>query len=252
MGPPGFAAHFSEKNVVEKLSWDSDFFGIGVARLKPKRIDASILDYVLAWCKKNEISCLYCEADIGHRETLDLVQHKEFKLVDVRIDLEVDLKRTNGFIISRNSDTLVRPFDEGDIPALETIAKQISQTSRYRLDPGFPEGTSERLYVTWIQKSCAGFADFVFIGEQEGKPVGFVTGKCEHEWGRLVLVGVNSQFAGRGIAPLIIKRALEWFEDKKIHRVRVLTQGRNVASQRLYQNCGFRTSEVTLFYHKWF
>ena len=34
--------------------------------------------------------------------------------------------------------------------------------------------------------------------------------------------------------------------------MKVVTQGRNIAGQRLYQRCGFLTRSVELWYHKWY
>jgi RimJ/RimL family protein N-acetyltransferase len=46
--------------------------------------------------------------------------------------------------------------------------------------------------------------------------------------------------------------ALQWFADQGMDSMEVVTQGRNVAAQRLYQKCGFATKEVQLWYHHWF
>lgn len=45
--------------------------------------------------------------------------------------------------------------------------------------------------------------------------------------------------------------ALEWFAARDIQSVQVVTQGRTISAQRLYQNCGFMTHSVQLWYHKW-
>ena len=37
-----------------------------------------------------------------------------------------------------------------------------------------------------------------------------------------------------------------------IDRVQVVTQGRNVRAQRVYQRCGFVSAQLQLWYHRWF
>jgi hypothetical protein len=37
-----------------------------------------------------------------------------------------------------------------------------------------------------------------------------------------------------------------------VTRLSVATPGRNVAAQALYQDTGFRTSQTSLWYHRWF
>jgi RimJ/RimL family protein N-acetyltransferase len=49
-----------------------------------------------------------------------------------------------------------------------------------------------------------------------------------------------------------VAAALTAFADAGLSRARVATQAANVASQRLYQRAGFRTSEAALWLHRWF
>jgi len=39
---------------------------------------------------------------------------------------------------------------------------------------------------------------------------------------------------------------------QQIDKVSVVTQGHNLAAQRLYQRCGFLTHSIKFYYHKWF
>ena len=50
----------------------------------------------------------------------------------------------------------------------------------------------------------------------------------------------------------LVVRALESFAERCVRLVSVVTQGSKVAAQRLYQGCGFATSAVELWYHRWF
>ena len=57
---------------------------------------------------------------------------------------------------------------------------------------------------------------------------------------------------GRGGGSALVQGALAWFADRGVTQVLVVTQGRNVGAQRLYQKAGFLTRKVELWYHRWF
>ena len=57
---------------------------------------------------------------------------------------------------------------------------------------------------------------------------------------------------GIGLGTHLVNAALQFMLEKGRSRATVVTQGRNVASQRLYQRCGFITHAVELYYHRWF
>jgi ribosomal protein S18 acetylase RimI-like enzyme len=94
----------------------------------------------------------------------------------------------------------------------------------------------------------------VLVARDEGRAVGFVT--CDVDaatnWGSIGLLGVDESARGRGVGRALTQGALAWFAQRALPGVTVITQGRNVVAQRLYQRCGFVTRSVRLYYHKWY
>lgn len=235
---------------VERLEWDSEFFGFPTARLSTSRINEQIMSQVLEEAQKEGIRCLYYEADSNDPVSIALAEANGFKLVDVRITLEI---ASSSALHPRPArDITVRGFREEEIETLARIARKTSRVSRYHFDTNFPPGASERLYDIWLRNSCSGYADKVLVAELQSEPVGFITCKVSQGEGRIVLVGVDDRFRGRGVGASLVDKALNWFGSQGIKRVWVVTQGRNIEGQRLYHAIGFNTASVTLFYHKWF
>jgi ribosomal protein S18 acetylase RimI-like enzyme len=64
-------------------------------------------------------------------------------------------------------------------------------------------------------------------------------------------VGLAPEAQGRGLGRQLIQAAIGFFERQAATRITVVTQGRNVRAQRLYQRCGFVTESLLLWYHWW-
>jgi len=47
--------------------------------------------------------------------------------------------------------------------------------TRFHYDGGFPVERCQKLYETWIEKSCRGSAQAVLVGERDGAPGGFIS-----------------------------------------------------------------------------
>jgi dTDP-4-amino-4,6-dideoxy-D-galactose acyltransferase len=93
----------------------------------------------------------------------------------------------------------------------------------------------------------------VFVAESGQKPVGYVACRLgERQTGQIELLGVDTPAQGVGLGMRLVMAALEWFAANRATGVSVVTQGRNVAAQRLYQKCGFTTESLRLWYHCWF
>ena len=82
-------------------------------------------------------------------------------------------------------------------------------------------------------------------------PVGMANLKLEPDQARLFGMWVAPEARGQGLGRLLLAAALHYFLESGMTRARVVTQARNIASQRLYQGCGFLIESAALWYHRW-
>jgi dTDP-4-amino-4,6-dideoxy-D-galactose acyltransferase len=229
------------------LEWDSRFFAMRIARLTEPRLTSDSVASALTWCRANRIDCLYFLADSGDVGTAMLAQVNGFQLVDMRLTLERDLTHSMG------TAAAVRPFQPADTAALRTIARVSHRDSRFYHDPRFTRRQCDALYEAWMERSCDGWADAVLVAECGGASAGYVScHRTPADVGSIGLCAVAPEFQGRGLGRELVTAAFDYFYRNGIKQATVVTQGRNVASQRLYQRCGFLTQSMQLWYHRWF
>lgn len=230
-----------------ELEWDSNFFGFPIARLQSHCLSAEILRECLSWCRAHRVRCLYFLANSDHQLTVDLAVANGFRLVDLRLTLECRPARLTG------GSLRVREWCVSDLATLRRIAGEAHRESRFYYDTNFPRNRVDELYAVWIEKSCQGFADAVFVAERAGEPCGYITCHVASDsTGSIGLVGVAEAARGQGVGSDLVRAALAYFADRGVHKVSVVTQGRNRAAQRLYQKHGFLTSSLQLWFHRWF
>jgi GNAT superfamily N-acetyltransferase len=234
------------------LTWDTAFFGINTARILPQRLDEAMLNQVLmetrAWGAR-VLHYLSCSDD---ELSVQLAEAAGFHLVDMRVTLEW----TTAHIQSAHApaDIVIREYHADDLAGLIAIARNSYHQTRYYYDHHYPRERCDELYAEWIVRSCEGDADNVLVAERNGEAIGYTTChllESEQE-GQIGLVGIRSDVRGGGIGRLLIEHTQHWFLAQGVRVVSVVTQGRNIAAQRLYQRCGFVTRQVQLWYHKWF
>lgn len=241
--------------ICELLPWDSEFFDFRIGRVTTPHLSTKILRRISAWCEENHIECLYFLADSGHGETTRLAEQNDFHLVDIRITQQKNLE---GWHHDEQEQLFapahIRPARTSDIATLRDIAKDNHTQSRFFYDPCFPIPLCQSLYQTWIEKSCQGYADSVLVSDSAGEATGYIT--CHlptsESGAKIGLLGIEPAFQGQGIGQALVNTALSWFVMNQVSSVSVITQGRNISAQRLYQQCGFLTSELQLWYHRWF
>lgn len=239
----------SNSLLCEYLEWDSTFFGLRIGRVFVNLLKPETRDQILEWGRQERIDCLYFLADSNDAETVRLAQEAQFVYVDSRVTLNCALTPS----LDRSRPESIRAVRPGDIPVLKRIAQKNHHDSRFYFDGHFRTEDCDRLYETWIEKSCNGYADSVLIAEAGEEPVGYITCDLKPERkGQIGLLGVASERRGAGIGQGLIKASLGWFADQGVERVDVVTQGRNTGAQRAYQKCGFMTASVQLWFHRWF
>lgn len=232
----------------EYLDWDSCFFGLRIARVNGNRLDPLRAAEILHWSRHEAPDCLYFLADVDDA-TIRLAEQHHFRLVDIRVTLAAQISDTNA---ANWKPDRVREAVAEDVPALSEIAGRSHRDTRFYQDGGFPRRLCDEMYRVWIQKSCRGYADVVLVAEHDSRPAGYISCHLKQDGiGQIGLVGVDDGARNLGLGRQLVRSALRWFRERETREVTVVTQGNNIAAQRLYQSSGFLTSAVQLWYHLW-
>lgn len=239
-------------NLCQYLEWDSQFFSRNIARVTKTKLAANDMPQILAWCKENKIDCLYFLADSTDSETARLVEDNHFRMVDIRVTFEKQIKPP----LPTPEEVPPNSFRQcrlNDIPIITALAGTSYRQSRYYFDTDFPVDLADKMYEVWTEKCCTHPDWTVFVAQLEDKPVGYIA--CKHvspTEGKIDLIAVDPSLQKTGTGQKLVKRSLLWFAEQEYTTASVVTQGQNVAAQRLYQRCGFLLRSVELWYHRWF
>jgi dTDP-4-amino-4,6-dideoxy-D-galactose acyltransferase len=229
------------------LEWDSHFFGHRIARLNCSRLDQEHVERAIQWCRDEKIDCLYFLSDSDDALTVRLCEQNQFRQTDVRLTFERFLAD-----LDIPEAAAVRPARPDDLGALRAIAAQGHRDSRFYFDGHFNHADCDRFYETWIENSFRGFAQAVLVAESAERPAGYVTCHLRERESQLGLIGVAEAHQGEGLGTMLVQGFLAWSLRQGARRATVVTQGRNVRAQRLYQRNSFVTSSFQLWYHRWF
>jgi len=232
------------------LEWDSTFFDRRVARVAATRLTSDSLAALLDWCRSESIEWLYFLADADDDATVQLAEGAGFHQVDIRVEL--DLAPVPATRPAHADTFALRVARPDDLAALRPIAAAGHIDTRYFFDPRVSSDRATALYETWLERSILhAFADVVLVAEIDGTAVGYITGKLRDGEASIGLFGVGEAARGKGVGTALVYELFSWARSKGAERITVVTQGRNVAAQRIYQKCGFLTRSVHLWYHLW-
>lgn len=242
--------------VVEKLPWDSEHFGFAVGRLVARRLDLQGARRAIELATEARLRCLYFLADAQDPTTAHAATQHDFRLVDLRIELE---RRSQPPPAASSADRSIRPWREDDVASLRGLARRSHGDSRFYFDPGFSTEDCDRLYDRWIGAACRGRADEVLVAELDGDPVGYLAGQVMEAGkvgggsvGDIDLIAVDQNARGRGLGSGLVAAWLDWLASRGIKECRVVTQARNLVALRFYQQQDFLPRSCAAWYHRWF
>jgi dTDP-4-amino-4,6-dideoxy-D-galactose acyltransferase len=234
-------------DLVEKLEWDSRFFGFGVGRIRRSCLSRREAADCVLYGRQERLRCIYFLAEAGDPESWAHAIAEGFIPVDVRIELE---SRETSVGTSEEAAPTLASLE--DLPDLLRISENSFRESRFYRDPGFPKGKAGELFRLWVARGVTEGSFFTVLERDEAAVQGFLTGRGEGSGrGRIDLVAVASDHRGRGVGSRLLAAARTEFRRRDLRTISVATQGSNVAAQRLYQEGGFRTREVGIWFHAW-
>jgi dTDP-4-amino-4,6-dideoxy-D-galactose acyltransferase len=216
---------------------------VRIGRVLADRVDAPAVD---AWALEHYFACVYFLARDEPGAAIE-AEEAGFRLVDVRVELE---RASAG-----DETSTLRPARAEDEPILRKLARSNHRITRFYADPNFPDERCDDLYETWIARSLEGWADAVLVAEHDGGTAGYVSChelQSEPGSGSIGLIGVAPDAQGQGVGRALVEGAVVWARERGLERVTVVTQARNVAALRTFEASGFRTTDVGLWFHKWY
>ena len=202
------------------------------------------------WARKEHVDCLYLLSESDDLASRRLFEDSGAGLVDLRVTLARD---TAPLSASEPCAARLRPACAADVTALKVIASKAHTDSRFYSDERFARERCDALYATWIERSVSGWAQAVFVAELDAAVAGYITVHARADsLAEIGLIAVAESARGKGLGRFLVERALAWAHEAGLPHTSVVTQGSNVAAQRLYQSAGFRTARVQLWHHLWF
>ena len=240
----------------ELLTWDTEFFRCRIARVCGEVLKQEQAVEIDEWSRNHRIRGLYFLSRADDPSTVQTAEQHGFGLVDIRLTFErgmTDLPDTVQPVPP--AGTSLRPVQPDDLPVLQALARTGHRGPRFFSDPHFQRERAEELYSTWITLESQGRAQLMLVvASATNQPLGYVSCHWDpiRREGQIGLVGVSPEVRGRGIGKNLMLAAMDWYGAQGAGKVTVVTQGNNCAAQRLYQQCGFRSRDLQLWYHKWY
>lgn len=234
------------------LDWDSDFFGIRVARILPLSLRTNQLKSILEKLRHENVTLAYWASDSGDPESEAAGHTLGGFLADRKVTYLLDLRELDESSIK--NDQRVEVY-ESATPThdLEQLAVQSGEYSRFNLDPRISRERFEEMYRLWIRSSVAKKrAEAVMvIRETMNRTVGMVTLGHQNGKGDIGLIAVDAGSRGKGYGRALVASSLMYFLSKGDIQSQVVTQRQNVAACGLYESFGYRESKCENLFHFW-
>jgi dTDP-4-amino-4,6-dideoxy-D-galactose acyltransferase len=237
----------------ERLPWDSEFFGYGVARLQgiiPLRAGgycaeadyAPAVDALISLARGRNVRYLFAVVDSRDLPTSRALTTRGFSLIETRLHFHISLRHY------QHRRYRCRLATEADLPCLIELARAADNPfDRFNADPFIGKANAARLIETWIRASLLhGFADATCIPDLPN-PGALCTLKYHRDkaaaWnmsiGQLVLAMASSPRAGNGFVGVISESNYHLKEVGMDHVV-FSTQITNRAAIRVGEHLGYK------------
>lgn len=228
---------------VERLLWDSDFFGLRIGRAFVGSIEDSCALSFLKDRLKSDFDLVYVFGNQGFEFSCEGA-----KLVDQKMVYSLSKYSDS----KHDENVIIWDCDKPVTDALLHLALVSGKYSRFKLDNQFPSGGYERLYSRWIEQSVNhSMATEVFCYMVDDTPKGLVTLDLKEGDGTIGLVAISEDYQHRGVGTAMMRHVISYVEKQHCKKLSVATQYDNAPACRLYEKVGFRLESMTNVWHWW-
>lgn len=232
--------------MIEKVDWDSVFFGYDVGMLRLQDDHNINLNTLFVESKRFRLTYVSSSKPIE--------RHYRLNLVDIKVMLKMPSK---GLCLSTTAwnGLIIEDFDlrKHSYTELLDLAMLSGKYSRFKTDKKFENGEFDKLYKEWIDRSIDHtIAERVLVCLDKKRICGFVT-ICPggDNTSRIGLIAVDPDYRGLKIATNLIKSVDNYSFENGRQFIVVSTQNNNTPAMELYKQNGFRIVSREYIYHLW-
>lgn len=233
---------------LQRLDWDTEFFGFEVGRLAGPFESIEALSNTLQVAAENGTRLVYgvCEHKDNTSHQIALAVGGRF--VDIKCTYELDLTS----IQPTQANMEVVGDDANTHWQLRDLALQAAEFSRFRLDTALPEGSWKHMYSLWMRHSIIGkLADAVLVERGDDRIIGMITISHRDQCGQIGLFAVDREWRGRGIGRRLLDASIQCCSAVGCEKLQVITQRNNIAACRSYEHAGFQLVDEQDIFHLW-
>jgi len=228
---------------MQRLDWDSEFFGFTVTRLDVDRClagPAALRELI----GESDAELVYLFSTVRQPN----LENAGIALADEKATFAKQLPTV---AVGREEIAAAVSYSGPVTDELLELAIRSGSYSRFKRDERLA-GKFEELFRLWITKSVKRMlADEVFVIRDAGQIVGMVTLKAENAVGRIGLIAVDLAHQGQRIGRKLLAEADRWYVARYLTRAEVVTQLANQAACRFYEQNGYVLDSVVYVYHAW-
>jgi dTDP-4-amino-4,6-dideoxy-D-galactose acyltransferase len=245
----------------ERLPWDSEFFGYGVAKLhgvfaleeplcRPDADFTPAVEALVAACRARGIHYLLALVDVRDLALIRALGVCGFALIETRPRYHLHLSS-----YAFPSRFACRPAVAADVESLaEAAAEAVNPYDRFHADPFVGHDAAARLLRRWVGASvCESFADVTLVPDTP-RPAALVTLKYHRakwpRWGvRLAQFGLAAcSPRERGWGSKLFSEAHYHLKEMGVEYVTLLTQLPNRPMIRICEKLGYQLGGAELMF----
>jgi dTDP-4-amino-4,6-dideoxy-D-galactose acyltransferase len=237
--------------LAQRLDWDSNFFGYGVARidgLYPLNAPASQGDYLSAvttlieYASARQMTYLFATVEARDVATLRALGEAGFAVIETRLYYHRELEN-----YSFDQRFPVRVATAADVALLcEAARDTVNPFDRFHADPFITRAQADRMMVKWVEASILeGFADLTLVPDAAA-PRAFCTLRYHKDhwerWGIRLTQPVFSAVAPefKGWYKKLISEISYHLKSESAQHAYMTTQSTNSAVLWTWESLGYR------------
>jgi ribosomal protein S18 acetylase RimI-like enzyme len=248
--------------VIAELPWESRVLARRMAVLKhvffgeTPAMANQLVERAARWASESGFDFLLCKVYTDRHALIHALTGQGFLLVETMLQHVWESRRDLG----PADDPRVREARDSDREAVLRVCQAAFElhVGRFHSDPRISHGDAARVYEEWIRSAFDGYADAIYVAEQDGGIAGYSIWKAAAA--AELAAGIRAAHYSIGAVDPAFQRqglfrALTLAGMRRYHGSADVIDGpthlRNLAVQRAYRSHGWELRDSQYTFHRW-